>query len=72
MEVQLHEFLTSAPDGCEWWAPLPGRFTPGERALGTHCVTDQVGPKVGVEVVAKRNKIPAAAKYQTPVVQIVA
>ena len=26
-EVQLHSFLTSALDGCEWSASRPGRFT---------------------------------------------
>ena len=28
VEVQLHTFLTLAPDGDEWASSLPGRFTP--------------------------------------------
>jgi hypothetical protein len=36
MEVQLHAFLTSAPDGGEGSASCPGRFTPGIRDPGTH------------------------------------
>jgi hypothetical protein len=35
-EVWLHAFLTSALDGGEWSASRPVRFTPRERALGTH------------------------------------
>jgi hypothetical protein len=36
VEVQLHEFLTSALDGGEWSASDPGRFIPRERAPDTH------------------------------------
>jgi hypothetical protein len=32
-----HTFLTSALGGGEWSASRPGRFTPGERAPGSHC-----------------------------------
>ena len=32
VEVYLHLFLTSAPDGDEWSACYLGRFTPGETA----------------------------------------
>jgi hypothetical protein len=38
-------FLTSALDGSEWWASRPNRFTPGERAPGTHCIGGWVGPR---------------------------
>jgi hypothetical protein len=38
VEIQLHEFLISALDGGEWSASHPGRFTPGERAPGTHWI----------------------------------
>jgi hypothetical protein len=36
VEIQLHAFLTSILDGGEWSASRSGRFTPRERALGTH------------------------------------
>jgi hypothetical protein len=29
---QIHAFLTSPPDECEWSAPDPGRFTPRKNA----------------------------------------
>jgi len=35
--------LTLALDVGEWWASRPGRFTPGERAPGTHCIEGWVG-----------------------------
>lgn len=34
--VWLHSFLTSVFDGDELSASRPGRFTPEERAAGTH------------------------------------
>jgi hypothetical protein len=37
--------LTSALDGSEWSASRPGRFTPRERALGTHCIGGWVCPR---------------------------
>jgi hypothetical protein len=36
--------LTSAVDGDEWSASLPGRFIPKERAPGTHWIGSWVGP----------------------------
>jgi hypothetical protein len=36
VDVYIHIFLTSALVGGEWSASHPGRFTPGEGALGTH------------------------------------
>jgi hypothetical protein len=38
-------FLTSALHGGEWSASLPGRFTPRERAPGTHWIGGWVGPR---------------------------
>jgi hypothetical protein len=52
-EVQLHAFLTSAIDGGEWSASRPYRFTPTERAPGTHWY-----PRAGLDAVVKR-KIPS-------------
>jgi hypothetical protein len=33
-----------ALDGGKWSASRPGRFTPGERDLDTHCIGGWVGP----------------------------
>jgi hypothetical protein len=62
VEVYLHEFKTSALDGGEKSALRPGRFPSCERAPGTHWIGTWVGPKAGMDAVAKR----------TPVVQPVA
>jgi hypothetical protein len=37
--------MTLALDGGEWSASRPGRFTPRERAPGTHWIGGWVGPK---------------------------
>jgi hypothetical protein len=44
-------FLTSPLHGREWAAPRLRRFSPGERALGTHWVGGWVGPIVGLDSV---------------------
>jgi hypothetical protein len=44
-EVYVHEFLTSALDGGELSASHPVRFTPRERAPGTHWIESWVGPQ---------------------------
>jgi len=41
----------------EWSASRPGRFSPRERALGTHWIGDWVRPTAGLDTVAK--KIPS-------------
>jgi hypothetical protein len=38
-------FLTSALVGGQWSASRPGRFTPGERAPGTHWIGGWVDPQ---------------------------
>jgi hypothetical protein len=43
--------LTSALDGGEWSASHPGRFTPRERAPGTHWIGGWVGPRTCVDAV---------------------
>jgi hypothetical protein len=48
-------FLTSALVGREWSASRPGRFTPGERAPGTHWIGGLVGPRASLDDVEKRN-----------------
>jgi hypothetical protein len=47
-------FLISALGGGERSASSPGRFTPWERALGTHCIVGWVDPRAGLEGVEKR------------------
>jgi hypothetical protein len=47
-------FLTSALDGGEWSTSHPCCFTPGETALGTHCVGGWVGRRAGLDTRKKR------------------
>jgi hypothetical protein len=64
--------LTSALDGGEWSASHPGRFTPRERALGTHWIGGWVGPRAVLDAVVKR-KIPSPRRERnprTPIVQL--
>jgi hypothetical protein len=61
VEVLSHEFLTSAPDTGVWSAARPGRFTPGERAPGTHWIECFVGPTAGLYAVMKI-KIPCPCR----------
>jgi hypothetical protein len=49
VDVYIHIFLTSTLVGGEWSASRPDRFTPGERACGTHCIGGWVGPRADVE-----------------------
>jgi hypothetical protein len=59
VHVYIHIFLTSALVGGEWSTSRPCRFTPGERALGTHLIGGWVGPRAGLDDVEKR-------KFLTP------
>jgi hypothetical protein len=52
--VQIHIFLTSALVGGEWSASRPFRFTPGERASGTHWIRGWVGPSASLDNMEKR------------------
>jgi hypothetical protein len=63
-------FLTSALDGGEWSASLPGRFTPRERTPGTHRIGGWVGPRVVLDAVVKR-KIPSRRRESNPRTPIV-
>jgi hypothetical protein len=47
-------FLTSALVGDEWLALRRGRFTPGERAPGTHPIEGRVGSRAGLDDMEKR------------------
>jgi hypothetical protein len=66
--------LTSALDGGEWSASRPGRFTPRERAPGTHLIGGWAGPRAVLDAMVKR-KIPCPSRKsnpRTPIVQPVA
>ena len=47
---KFHSFLISVLDGGEGSASRPGRFTPGERTFGTHCIVGWVGPRPGLGI----------------------
>jgi hypothetical protein len=53
MAVYSDIFLLSAQVGGEWSASRPCRFTPGERAPGTHGIGGWVGPRAGLDNVEK-------------------
>jgi len=52
----------TALDGGEWSASCPGRFTPRERAPGTHWIGGWVGPRLCLDAVVRR-KIPGMQKF---------
>jgi hypothetical protein len=54
VDVQIDIILTSALAGGEWSASRPGRFTPRERALGTHWIGGWVDLRAGLDDVEKR------------------
>jgi hypothetical protein len=57
--------LTSALDGGERSASRSSRFTPRERATGTHWIGGWVGPRAGLDAVVKR-KIPSPCRDSMP------
>jgi hypothetical protein len=66
--------LTLALEGGEWSASRPGRFTPRERAHGTHWIGGWVGLRAILDVVVKR-KIPSPCQelnHTTLIVQSLA
>jgi hypothetical protein len=58
--IYLHAFLTSAIQGGEWSAWRLSRFTPEERAPGTHWKGRWVGPRAGLDTV--KRKIPSTSR----------
>jgi hypothetical protein len=50
MEAQLHSFLNSALDECDWSTSCSGGFTLGEKNPCTHLL----GHRVGADVSKKR------------------
>jgi hypothetical protein len=55
VDILIHVVLTSALVGGELLDSRSGRFTPGERARGTHWIGGWVGPRPGLDDVEKRN-----------------
>jgi hypothetical protein len=53
VDVEIHIFLTSALVGGEWSGSHPGRFTPGERAPGTHSIGGWVNPRDSLDDMEK-------------------
>jgi hypothetical protein len=43
-------------DGGDWPASRPGRFTPVVRSPGAHWIEGWLGPRSGLDAVAKRQK----------------
>jgi hypothetical protein len=56
VEVWLHAFLTLALDGSEWSTSHPTCFTSMERAPNTHSLGRWVGPRDGLDIMAKKRK----------------
>jgi hypothetical protein len=54
VDALINVFLPSALDGSDWSASRPGRFTPGERAPGTHCIGGWASPRSGLDDMEKR------------------
>jgi hypothetical protein len=54
MNVQIHIFLATALAGGEWSALGLGRFTPGEKAPGTHWIGCWVDTRAGLDDMHKR------------------
>jgi hypothetical protein len=52
VEVQLHVFSTSTPDGSDWSASRPGNVTPVLETPDTHWAGGCVGPTTGLDAVA--------------------
>jgi hypothetical protein len=67
----IHIFLTSALVGSEWSTSRPGRFTPGERAPGTHWIGGLMDLRAGLDDLEKRKFLtlpglelqPVASRY---------
>jgi hypothetical protein len=55
VEVWLHALLPSTLDRGEWSTSRLGRFTPKERAPGTHWTGVYVGPRAGVIAVTRKS-----------------
>jgi hypothetical protein len=54
VDIYIRIFLTSALAEGEWSATTHSRFTPGERASGTHWIGGWVHPRTGLDNMEKR------------------
>jgi hypothetical protein len=54
VDVYIYIFLTSTLVGGDWSASRPCRFTPGEKAFGTHWIGGLVDPRAGLHDVENR------------------
>jgi hypothetical protein len=54
VDVWIHIFFTLALVGGEWSNSRPGRFTPGERAPGTHWIGGWVDLRAGLDDLKNR------------------
>jgi hypothetical protein len=68
--ISPHILLTSVLDGGEWSALCRGRFTPRERAHGTHWIGGWVGPRAVLEGMVRR-KIHSPRQGSNPRIPIV-
>jgi hypothetical protein len=71
MELNLHAFLTSVPDGNKWLASRPGCFTVEERASGIHWQAAGGGEGGGMHSQSGyggKEKIPNRDRIRTEVV----
>jgi hypothetical protein len=59
-------FYTSAVDGGGWSGSRPCRFTPGERAPGTHWIRGWVSPGAGVDVAKRSKSLPFSRLESNP------
>jgi len=57
--------------GSEWSASLSSHFAPRERVPGTLLIRGWMGPRVGLQMVAKKKKESASAGDQDVVIQLI-
>jgi hypothetical protein len=65
VEVQLYALSTVALDAGEWLTSRTGRFTPRERAPGTHWIGGCVGTGTGLDAVVNQ-KFPSLCRDWNP------
>jgi hypothetical protein len=68
VEVKFHIFFTSALVVGEWSASRLCRFTPRERAPGTHWIEGRVDPRAGMDDMEKRKFLPYRDSNSDPLV----
>jgi hypothetical protein len=59
--------VASSLAGGEWSVSRHGRFTPGERAPGTHWIGGWVGPRAGLDDMEKKKiLVPTGTRIPDP------